>query len=117
MNIAVNQNPVLPEWTMAIYDSIRILMKRGYLHSPNDVEFVRPGYEPVFPRGKDGSEGPIDLSQLKWAAEKGDFWFDWYPGSFLRLEISKEKMKRELKFDPTKKNVWEFVRKVDQDFK
>lgn len=117
MNIVDNQNPVLPEWTTAIYDSIQILMKRGYLHSPNDVEFVRPGYKPISPCGQGGSDGPIDLNQLKWAAEKGDFWFLWYPGSYLKLGVHKGTMRHDLKLDPTKENVWEFVRKVDSDYK
>ena len=43
--------PVQPEWTMAIYDSVRILMIRGYLHDPNDVKFDRATYKPVFPCG------------------------------------------------------------------
>ena len=50
--MANESSPVLPEWATAIYDAVRILMARGYLHSPKDVEFVRPRYKPVFPCGR-----------------------------------------------------------------
>ena len=108
---------VQPELPMAIYDVVRILMDRGYLHSPNDVEFVRPRHKSVFPCGQGDSEGPIDLNQLKWAAENGEFFFCWYKGSFLKLGINKGTLKSEVIFDPTKRNVWEFVCEVDSTFK
>ena len=117
MNMMNNPIKVQPEWPMAIYDIIRILTKRKYLHSTNDVEFVRPGYKSVFPCRQGDSEGQIDLNQLKWAAEKGDYWFRWYPRSFLKLKIDKGTTRRELKLDPTKDNVWEFVRVVDDSYK
>jgi hypothetical protein len=115
--MANDATQVSPEWTMAIYDGIRILLKRGYLHSPRDVEFVRPRYKSIFPCPQISAEGLIDLGQLKWAAEKGDFWFVWYQGSFLKLNISKGTMVQELKLDPAKKNVWEFVCEVDSTYK
>lgn len=110
-------NPVKPEWTMAIYDVVRILTARGYLHRPSDIVFVRPSHEPVLPCGEDSSDGPIDFKQLKWAAEKGEFWFCWYKGSFLQLHINKGTLSQKLTLDPTKQNVWEFVREVDSTFR
>jgi hypothetical protein len=115
--MANNSIQVSPEWNMAIYDSIRILLQRGYLHNTKDVEFVRPYYKPVFSCPHVGSEGLIDLGQLKWAADKGDFWFIWYQGSFLRLNLNKGTVIQELTLDPTKENVWEFVRKIDSNYK
>ena len=105
---------VQPEWTMAIHDCVRILMNREYLHDPNDVEFIRKPYKSVFPCGRGE---PIKLNQLMWAAKQGKFWFLWYKGSYLKLCINKGTVNHELKLDPTKDNVWEFVRMVDSKYK
>ena len=115
--MANESSPVLPEWITAIYDAVRILMARGYLHSPKDVEFVRPRYKPVFPCGQGSSEGPINLNQLKWAAEKGEFFFSWYKGTYLKLDINRGTLIQEVIFDPTKQDPWDFVREVDSTFK
>ncbi len=56
---------VKPEYPMAIHDVVRILMNRGYLHSPEDVKIVRPGYESIFPCGAGSLEGSLKLNQLK----------------------------------------------------
>jgi len=106
-----------PEWPKAMHDVIRILMNRGYLHSPEDVEIVRPGHKPVFPCSRGGPEGPIELKQLKWMAEKGEFFFCWYVGSYLSLNLKQGVFSREVIFDPTKQSVWEFVREIDKTFK
>ena len=106
-----------PEWPKAMHDVVRILINRGYLHSPEDVIIVRPGYKPVSPCGKGGTEGPLKLNQLKWTADKGKFYFCWYVGSYLRLNLKKGAFSKELVLDPTKQNVWEFVREVDKTFK
>ena len=108
---------VKPEWPMAMHDVVRILINRGYLHSPEDVKIVRPGYKPVLPCGRGGPEGPLKLNQLKWMAEKGKLYFCWYVGSYLSLNLKKGVYLKELVLDPTKQNVWEFVREVDKTFK
>jgi hypothetical protein len=98
------------ELTKAIYFVIEKLMKRGYLHLPDDVEFVRPGYKSVFPCGKGhGQEGLLDLHQLMWASERGNFWFNWYKGTHLKLCLHKVSIQSELEFDPSKQSLWEFV--------
>ena len=108
---------VKQEWPMAMHDVVRILINRGYLHSPEDVKIVRPGYKPVLPCGRGGPEGPFKLNQLKCMAEKGKLYFCWYVGSYLSLNLKKGAFSKELVLDPTKQNVWEFVREVDKTFK
>jgi hypothetical protein len=108
---------VKPEWPMAIHDVVRILMNRGYLRRPEDVKIVRPGYDSILPCGSGSPEGPLKLNQLSWAAEKGKFYFCWYVGSYLSLSLNKGVFSKEAILDPTKQNVWEFVREVDQTFK
>jgi hypothetical protein len=108
---------VKPEWTMAIHDVVRILMNRGYLHRPEDVQIVRPGYVSILPCGSGSPDGPLKLKQLSWAAEKGQFFFCWYVGSYLGLSLNKGVFSKEVTFDPTKQDVWEFVGEVDRTFK
>jgi len=108
---------VEPEWPMAMHDVVMILINRGYLHSPEDVTIVRPGYKPVSPCGRGGPEGPLKPNQLKWMAEKGKFYFCWYVGSYLRLNLKKGVLLKELILDPTKQNVWEFLCEVEKAFK
>lgn len=105
------------EWSMAIYDAARILMARGYLHTSDDVEFVRPGHKAVFPCPTDGPEGPIDLHQLKWMDEKGKAFFCWYKGSYLKLKVNNGKLSHEVIFNPMKDDPWEFVGEIDRTFK
>jgi hypothetical protein len=98
------------ELTRAVYAVVEKLVKRGYLHLSDDIEFVRPGHKSVFPCGKRNElEGSLDLSQLKWAAEHGSFWFLWYKGAYLRLEVHNGPIRCELKLDPTRQNPWEFA--------
>ena len=98
------------ELTKAIYFVIEKLMKRGYLHLTDDVEFVRLGYKPVFPGGQGhAQESPLDLHQLKWASERGSFWFNWYKGTYMKLYLHKGPIQSEIKFDPTMQSLWEFV--------
>lgn len=78
---------VKPEWPMAIYVAVKILMNRGYLHNPEDVKIVRPGYKTILPCGIGDPDGPLKLNQLKWMAEKGKFYFCWHVGSYLRVNL------------------------------
>jgi hypothetical protein len=98
-----------PEWTQAIYEAVRLLVERGYLHVPDDVEFVRPGYKSVFPCGKAYGSAPLDLSSLQWSAENGSFAFCWYGGTHLKLNLHKDTIRRQLKLDPLTENAWKFA--------
>jgi len=107
---------VKPEWPLAIHDAIKILVNRGYLHASEDIEIVRPGHKSVIPCGEGDTKGPLKLNQLKWMAERGKFFFSWYIGSYLSLNIRKGVFTQEVIFDPTKQNAWDFVRDIDSTF-
>lgn len=105
------------ELTKAIYFVIEKLLTRGYLHVPDDVEFVRPSYKSVLPCGKAFGAVPLDLNQLKWSADNGKFYFKWYEGSYLKLHLHRGSIERKIEFDPAKQSLWGFVYFTLDEFK
>jgi len=65
--------PELVTTTLSIVKMI--LGKRLVSDNPNSIEIVRVGRPPVFPCRKSQRPDKLDISQLEWAAEKGEFWF------------------------------------------
>jgi hypothetical protein len=111
------KQPDNAELAKAIYFVTEKLVTRGYLHIPDDIEFARPGHKSVFPCGKAYGPVPLDLNQLKWVANNGKFWFDWYEGSYLKLHLHKGMIDRKLEFDPAKQSLWGFVYFTLEEFK
>jgi len=65
--------PELVTTTLSIVKMI--LGKRLVPDNPRSIEIVRVGRPSVFPCRKSQRPGKLDISQLEWAAEKGEFFF------------------------------------------
>ncbi len=99
----------IPELTKAVKFVVKQLLKRGYLHVPEDVQFTRPGYKLVHACGRANGPLSLDMIQLRCAVTKGNLWFSWYPETFLKLKLSKGTTVGQVEFNPEVDSLWEFV--------
>ncbi len=65
-----------PELVTTILSIVKMLLgKRLVSDDPRSIEIVRVGRPSVFPCRKSQRPDKLDISQLEWAAEKGEFFF------------------------------------------
>ena len=65
-----------PELVATLLSIIKMILgKRLVSDHTNSIEIVRVGRPPVVPCRKSQRPDKLDISQLEWAAEKGEFWF------------------------------------------
>ena len=86
-----------PEATKFVYDKVKTLSdKKRLSHDPLDVEIEREHREPIHPCGRSYGPDALDLSQLKWAADNGHFWF-LGPFKGLRVKMAKKPVNKNAK--------------------